>query len=48
MASMPKAMRPTMAPTTTEVVRAARWRCGGVVGVVSGMAAAWQRTAGAT
>ena len=31
-----------MTPTTTEVVRAAFERCGGVCGVVSGMAAAWQ------
>ena len=31
-----------MTPTTTEVVRAALERCGGVCGVVSGMAAAWQ------
>jgi hypothetical protein len=34
-----------MAPTTTVVVRAARWRRGGVIGVVSGMASAWQRIA---
>ena len=36
-----------MTPTTTEVVRAALERCGGVIGVVSFMAQAWQRMAAA-
>jgi hypothetical protein len=36
-----------MTPTTTEVVRAACERCGGVIGVVSFMAQASQRAAAA-